>query len=149
MENGDSKGIEFNGSLYVKQTAKVKSMFSTKGKITYKSSNKKVAKISSAGKITALKKGTTTITATQKGVSRKFKLTVKKPKLNAAKKTLKKGKKFTLKITGKVGKAKFSTSNKKVATVSKKGVIKANKKGSAVISVKTNGLTLKCKVKVK
>ena len=56
---------------------------------------------------------------------------------------------FTLKITGKVGKAKFTTSNKKVATVSTTGKITAKKKGTATITVKTNGITLKCKITVK
>ncbi|MCH5298852.1 MAG: Ig-like domain-containing protein, partial [Ruminococcus sp.] len=64
-------------------------------------------------------------------------------------KTLKKGKKFTLKITGGVGKAKFTSSNKKIATVNKNGKITAKKKGKATITVKTNGMKLKCKITVK
>ena len=52
-------------------------------------------------------------------------------------------------ITGKVGKATFKSSNKKIAIVSSGGKIKAKKKGTCTITVKTNGRTLKCKVKVK
>jgi hypothetical protein len=143
------KGVEFNSNLYVKQSAKIKGIFTGKGKITYKTSDKKIATVSAAGKVKAVKKGTATITVTQNKLSWKFKVHVKKPKLNASKKTIKKGKTFKLSITGQIGTAKFSTSDKKIAKVTKKGNIKAVKKGKAVISVKTNGLTLKCKVTVK
>ena len=45
---------------------------------------------------------------------------------------------------------KWTTSNKKVATVSKNGKVIAKKKGSAVITVKVKGSkTLRCKVTVK
>ena len=46
-------------------------------KITYKSGNKKVAKVSSSGKITGVRKGNTTITVKCNGISRKVKVTVK------------------------------------------------------------------------
>ena len=120
-----------------------------KGKTTYKSSNPKIAKVSSGGKITGIKRGTATITITNNGVSKKFKVTVKNPNLNKTKKTLKKGKTFTIKIAGKVGKAKFSSSNNNVAKVNSKGKVTAKKKGKASIIVKTNGIKLKCKITVK
>ena len=137
-------------SIYVKGTAQINAdVKNGKGTTTYKSSNTKVAKVSATGKVTALKKGTATITVTNNGVSKKVTIKVKKPKLNKSKKTMKKGKKFTLKITGGVGKAKFTSNNKKVATVNKKGKIVAKKKGKATITVKTNGMKLKCKITVK
>ncbi|MCR5629234.1 leucine-rich repeat protein [Eubacterium sp.] len=46
------------------------------------------------------------------------------------------------------GKVKWKSSNKKVATVSKKGVIKAKKPGKATIIGKNDGKKFKCKVKV-
>lgn len=53
--------------------------------------------------------------------------------------TLAKGKKATLKVSVSPKKSKksvtFKSNNKKIATVSKKGVIKAKKKGTAKISV--------------
>ena len=137
-------------TLYVKGTAKIKATVKNgKGATTYKSSKTKVAKVSASGKITALKKGTATITVTNNGVSKSFKITVKNPKLNKSKKTFKKGSTFKLKITGKVGKAKFTSNNNKVATVNKNGKITAKKKGKATITVKTNGINLKCKITVK
>ncbi len=139
-----------SAAVYVKGTAQIKATVKNgKGKTTYTSSNKKIAKINSSGKITGVKKGTATITVTNNGVSEKFKVTVKNPELNKSKLNLKKGKTFKLKITGKVGKQKFTSSKKSVAAVNKKGIITAKKKGNATITIKTNGIKLKCKVTVK
>ncbi len=119
------------------------------GKTTYKSSDTKIATVNKYGEITAKKKGKVKITVTNNKVSKTFTLTVKNPVLNATKKTLKKGAKFTLKVKkGQKGSLSFKSSAPKVASVSKKGVVTAKKKGTAVITVKTNGIKLKCKVKV-
>lgn len=136
-------------TIYVKASKKLNvKVTDPVGKTTYKSSNIAVAMVNSVGKVTALKKGTATITVTNNGITKKVKINVKNPYLNKTKVSIRKGKTFNLKITGKVGTAKFSTSNKKVATVSSAGKITAKKTGSATISVKTNGITLKCKVTV-
>lgn len=66
--------------------------------------------------------------------------------------TLKKGKTYRLKVTvnaGSVDKITFKSSNKKVATVSKNGVIKAKKAGKARITVKSGKRTKWCRVVVK
>ena len=80
----------------------------------------------------------------------------KAPKLNKTKTTLTITKKKTkpavqLKVKNAAGrKVKWTSSNKKVATVSKKGKIVAKKKGVAMITVKVKGSkTLRCKVTVK
>ncbi len=80
---------------------------------------------------------------------------VKSLTLNYSKKSLAKGKSFTLKATlSKSGvngrKLTYTSSDKAVATVTSKGVVKAKKKGIATITVKTsNGLKKTCKVTVK
>ena len=89
----------------------------------------------------------------------KYSITIKKApkkitKVVPAKKTLKKGKTCKLKVTLPKGTASnkitFTSSKKKVATVSSKGVVKAKKKGTAVITVKTfNKKTKKVKITVK
>ena len=60
--------------------------------------------------------------------------------LNKTKISLKRGKKYTLKIkkrgVKKIRSIRYTTSKKKVATVSKKGVIRAKASGRAVIKVK-------------
>ncbi|MCH5304312.1 MAG: Ig-like domain-containing protein, partial [Ruminococcus sp.] len=137
-------------ALYVKGTSKISvNVTNPKGATTYKSSSSKVAKVDSNGKVTALKKGTATITVTNNNASTSFKVTVKNPKLNKTSVTLKKGKTFKIKITGKVGSAKYKSSKKKIATVSSTGKVKAKKVGKANITVTTNGIKLKLKVKVK
>lgn len=141
---------KYSATVYVKGTVDVKpKLVNYSGKVTYTSSNTKIAKVSAKGKVTAVKQGTAKITVKCGELSQTFKVTVKNPKLNAASKVIKKGKSFRLTITGKVGKATFTSSNKKIAAVTSSGVIKAKAKGKATITVKTNGLTLKCKVTVK
>ena len=72
-----------------------------------------------------------------------------KPKLN--KKTIKitSEQHVKLTVTGTKRKPKWSSSNKKVASVSKTGEVRGRKAGSAVIKAKVGGKTLKCKVTVK
>ena len=73
----------------------------------------------------------------------------KKPKLNKKKLTMYVGDSKTLKVKNAVGKVTWSSSRKKVASVNKKGKIKARKAGNAVITAKTGKKKLTCKVTVK
>ena len=137
--------IYINGTETVKSTIK-----KPNGKTTYASSNAKVAKVDGKGKITALKKGTATISVTNNGITENIKVTVKEPKLKCKAKTLKVKKAFQIKITGKNGKQTFKSNKPKIASVNKKGKVTAKKKGKAVITIKTNGgYILKLKVTVK
>jgi uncharacterized protein YjdB len=140
--NKTSVKLYRTGKYTLKVTGKV-------GKATFKSSNKKIATVNSKGVIVAKSKGTATVTVKSNGVTLKTKVTVKNPTLNKKSVTIKKNKSFTVKVTGKIGKAKFTSSNKKVATVNSKGKIKAKKAGKTTIKVKVNGVTLKLKVTVK
>lgn len=119
------------------------------GSYKFSSSNKSVAAVSSKGVITAKKKGKAIITAKSSSVIFKITLTVKNPKLNYTKKTIRKNKSFKLKVTGGSGKIVYTTSNKKIATIKGKGKIIGKKKGKTTITVKVCGLRLKCKVTVK
>ena len=129
---------------------------------SWKSSNKKVATVSSKGKIKGIKKGTATITVTMKsGATAKCKVTVqtkkvvtKKLTISQKKATLKKGKSLQLTVKrnpiSATEKITWSTSNKKIATVSKKGKVKAKKPGKVTITAKTsNGKKVTCKITVK
>ncbi|MCD8020361.1 MAG: Ig-like domain-containing protein [Clostridiales bacterium] len=70
-------------------------------------------------------------------------------KLKKSSKTIRVGRKYTIKAkTNSSGTITFSSSNKRIVSVSKKGVIKAKKAGKATITVKCNGVTKKFKVKV-
>ncbi len=126
----------------------------------YKSSKKTVASIDKAGVITAHKKGTTTITVKAGSKTQKFTVTVgtilpKKITLNKHSVSIKA--KATTKLTVKWNPTnvnpktvKWTTSNKRVATVSSKGVVKGIKKGKVTITATTwNGKTVKCTVTVR
>lgn len=54
-----------------------------------------------------------------------------------------------LKVVNNKKKVKWTTSNKKIATVSKKGVVKGKKPGKATITAKVGKKSYKCKVTVK
>lgn len=79
---------------------------------------------------------------------------VSKKGMNAASRTLNKGQKYTLKLKGVKGKAKWSSSKKSVVTVKtikngKGAVITAKKPGSATITATVGEKKLVCVVKVK
>lgn len=72
-----------------------------------------------------------------------------KIKLSESKLTLYVGNTKTLKLKGTKKKPKWTSSKKSVATVTKKGKVKAKKKGSTVITAKLGKKKYKCKVTVK
>ena len=110
------------------------------------------------GKITGKKPGKSVITAkAADGITKSCTVTVKKKPgkitLKQKQKNLKKGKTYRIKVKFPKNtysyKLTYSSSKKKVATVSKDGVVKAKKKGTAVITVKTfNGKKAKVTIKV-
>ena len=133
-------------------------------KVTYKTSNKKIATVNAKGKITAKKKGTAKIYVISKADKKKkctITVTVGTPvtkvKLNKTKSTMTVGKKQTLKATVTPKKASskavvWKSSNKKVATVTSKGVVKAKKAGTVTITATAkdgSGKKASCKVTVK
>lgn len=134
-------------------------------KVTYKSSNPKVAAVTGKGVITGKKAGTAKITViSAKNKKKKAVVTVKVVKgrvtgvtLNKTSDTLTVGNTVKLKATVKTSKGGsknvvWTTSNKKVATVSSKGTVKAVGAGIATITVKAadgTGKKAAYKVKVK
>lgn len=81
--------------------------------------------------------------ATVEAASRKSHVRISKSKV-----TLKIGKSYRLKVSGTKAKVRWISKNKKVATVSSKGVIKARKAGKAVIIARVGKKNLKCVVTV-
>lgn len=129
---------------------------------SWASSNKKIVTVDKNGKIKAgTKTGTAKITVTLKSGKKatlKVKVQtakVKTTKISGLKKklTIKKGKSVTLKpvvspITSQE-KVTYRSSNKKIATVSSKGVVKGRRKGTVTITVKSGKVTKKIKITVK
>lgn len=155
------------------QKAKIKITSKLTTSVTYKSLKPSVATVSKKGVITAKKAGKAVITVKANGLVKKVQVTVKKAsktedktestvktassvklgkdfKLAKASVTLKKGKKLTIKkASGLSGKVTFRSLDKKIASVSVNGVVKAKKKGKTTILIKKGKKTIKLKVVVK
>ena len=101
-------------------------------------------------KITVKKTGT--VKVTDQTTKQVVTIRIKNPSLSVSKKkvTLKVGQQFQLTAKAVPQKTvKYSSSNKKAATVSRTGLIMAKRKGKTTISVKVNGMTKKVTVIVK
>ena len=141
---------EFKEEMKVEETqsitASVLPSDATKSAISYTSSNPSVATISGTGKITALKKGTTTITLSADGVTKELSLTVvvstAKIEVNTTYSVLKVGE--TIALGGKVYPEEaaqtltYKALNEQVISVSNKGVVTAKASGSSSVIV-SNG----------
>lgn len=122
----------------------------------YKSSNSKIAKVNKNGVVTAVRPGTVKITTKYKGKSRTTKVTIKKAKLSLNKKSLQltTGQKFTFKAFANKStiankNVKWTSSNSKVASINRNGIITTKKNGTTTISCKTTIGKVSAKVVVK
>ena len=124
--------------------------------VTWESSDPKIVKVTSSGKIKGLKAGTATITCTSKatGLSATCEVTVGYVKLNYTELTVEKGKIVTLK--SKVypstldQSVTWESSDPTIVKVASNGKIKGVKAGTAIITCTSNatGLSATCKVTV-
>ncbi|MDO5291227.1 MAG: Ig-like domain-containing protein [bacterium] len=120
----------------------------TSKKATWKTTDKKVATVTNNGKVTAKKAGSAKIQAKVGSKTYTCKVKVLNFKLNHKSVTMTSGKTTTLKVSGTKSKVTYKTSNKKIATVTSKGVVKGVKKGSTNIKVKVGKDTYTLPVKV-
>lgn len=160
-------GVELDkasATVYLGKTVTLKATVSPSGAsnpaVAYTSSDKSIATVSSSGVVTPVSPGTATITVTTADGSftDTCKVTVKRAvtgvSLDKKEVEVKSDKTLTLKATVTPSNATnktvtWSTSNKKVATVSANGVVTPKGKGTAIITAKTeNGLKATCKVTV-
>lgn len=143
--------------LNVKQTLQL-ALKNNKKKVTWSSSNKKIATVSGKGLVAAKSPGTVTITANT-GTS-KYRCTikinaikVKNLKINGAS-SMKKDSSVQLSVTITPSNAtnktlKWSSSNGKIATVSSKGLVTGKSVGTAIITATaTDGSTVKVQKKI-
>lgn len=126
-------------------TVKVKPNKAANKKVTYKSSNKKIATVTAAGYVKGKKTGTCKVTVrSKKNKKKKAKITVKVVKkvtsisIEEPKASLYVGNSVKLKATvkpasGSFKKVKWSSSDKSVATVSSTGVVNGLKEGTVTI----------------
>lgn len=157
-----STTVDIKGKVKV-SVYKVKPSKASKS-VKWKTSNKKVATVSSSGYVTGKKKGTVKITATSKKnkkAKKTIKITVKDLKaksvtMNTKSANMYTGQKSALKATvkGQTGfynqGVSWKSSNTKVATVDSKGNVVAKGAGSATITATEKGGSKKatCAVKV-
>lgn len=128
-----SKGKTYN------LKAKYTPLYST-DKIKWSSSNKKIATVDEAGKVTAKGLGETTITAKMGTKSAKCTVNVTSTYIEIDKGKSKSLSSMLKNIKG-YKKATWKSSNKSVATVSESGKVKALKHGKTKISAKISGKT--------
>ena len=154
-----SKATIEKGATY-QLSASVKPHDATNRAVTWSSSNKKVATVSSTGLVTARAAGKANIIVKTKegGFKRKCAVTVRvsPTAITLSRNTATINTDATLKLKASLTPADatkaltWTSSNRKVAVVSSKGVVTALKGGTTTITVKTdNGLTASCVVTVR
>ena len=142
-----SKATAYAGKSYT-----LKATTSYRTKISWKSSNTKIATVDSKGMVKLKKAGKVTISATAFGKKVNCVLTVKNPTLKVSKASVSiyRKKSYTVKATAVPGgKVSWSSSNKAIATVSSSGKITGMKKETAYVYAKIHGLKKTIKVIVK
>ena len=131
-------------TLYTKGKKIIQLSVDTESVVKYTSDNEKVAAVDENGRVTAKKAGTALITASADGYQSTCRIVVKKPTFKVAKKMIKvkKGKKARIIVKFRpTTKVVFASANKKIAAVTKKGMLKGMKKGQTKIKVKCYGIT--------
>ena len=131
-------------TLYTKGKKIIQLSADTESVVKYTSDNEKVAAVDENGRVTAKKAGTALITASADGYQSTCRIVVKKPTFKVAKKMIKVKKGKKARIIVKVcpsTKVVFASANKKIAEVTKKGMLKGMKKGQTKIKVKCYGVT--------
>ena len=125
---------------------------STGKKPTFSSSKSSIASVDKYGLITAKKEGKTTITV-KSGKARAYCIiTVNKTIITLSKTKISLQKGQTTKLTAQISSGtipKFSSSRSSVAKIDSSGNITGVKNGTAIISVKADGQTVKCTVEIK
>lgn len=134
-------------TLYVGRTKTLK-VKNAKGTVRWSSSKKKVATVSSKGKVTAKKKGKTTITAKVGKKKYKCKVVVQNPKLSQSAITLNVNEAYRLVALGTAEKVTWTAKNPEVIRVSKKGNVRGLKTGTTYVIAWAGKYKMKCKVTV-
>lgn len=133
-------------TVCVKDTKKI-SVTNSLG-ATYSSSDKSIATVSKKGKVTGVKAGEVTIKCKTQTGSVSCKVTVIKPHMNKTSAISCVGDTVKLKVVGATKTVKWSSSNKKIATVNSSGKVKGISKGTVTITAKMDSLKYTSKIKV-
>ncbi|MFP3154634.1 Ig-like domain-containing protein [Lachnospiraceae bacterium ZAX-1] len=107
------------------------------GTVKWKTSNRKIATVDQKGKVTAIKEGKATITATYKGIEKNCAVTVKKPSLTLSPGNLTIFAKNTFQLTAVAypqNRTTWKSSDKNIVAVDADGVVTGIKNGTATIT---------------
>ncbi len=120
------------------------------GDIKWSTSDKNVATVNGAGEITAVSYGKAKITATINDLKLNCNISVYDPILSDKSATVKEKETKTLKVSQHGGDIiSWKSADKKIATVTSKGVVKGIKAGKTTVTATVDGITLSCKINVK
>lgn len=153
-----AKGIDFlilgvyEKSLDVGDEFYISAVASNGNKITFRSSNSKVASVSPYGRIIAKKPGEAKITVKAGKAQARCRIIVKKTRIDVNEKNISmdNGSTFQLKAEASTGHGlTYKSSKKSVAAVDEKGLITAKKPGEANITISVDGVSEICKIKVR
>lgn len=157
-EDISAKGIDFlilgvyEKSLEVGDEFCISAVASNRNKITFRSSNSKVASVSTYGQIIAKKPGETKITVKAGKAQARCRIIVKKTRIDVKQKNISmdNGDIFQLKAVASTGHAlTYKSSKKSIASVDEKGLVTAKKPGEATITISVDGTSEICKIKVR
>lgn len=137
-----------NRTVYLIEGERYKiNLFGINKRVTYRSSDFKVAEVSSLGIVFAHKAGKTVIFIKQGEVVNKYRIYVLK--LNRRNLSVRVSKSRKLIVVGKRTGVRWKSSNKSIVTVSRFGKVTGRKKGNAYVIAVVKGKKLKCKITVK
>lgn len=139
-------------SLENGESAQLSAKVSTGHDVRWRSSASAIVSVDEDGIVTAKKCGSAIIRATADGVSAKCQITVKKPSLSLNRSSIILYPEETFVLEARCSSNRpltFRSSASAVASVDESGRIIARKKGTAIITVKVDGVSRICKVTVK
>lgn len=143
--NQSSVSMEKNASVNLKAKT-------SNGSIpTFRCNKKSVALVDEQGKITAVKPGEAVITVKADQSEVYCRVTVKKPTITLNKASVSLYRNRSVRLSAKVSNGtvpSWSCNAKKIATVSENGTVTAKRHGTATITVKADGVSKTCKIKV-
>lgn len=116
-------------------------------RVSYSSTDFKVASVNFLGTVTALRPGVAIIKV--KYNNTELKCRVRVIAINKKKIVVKKSTTYRLRVLGTLSGVRWYSSDASIATVNRFGKVKARSKGTTVIYAKVKGKTLRCTVVVK
>ena len=122
------------------------------GNAKFTTSDRRIATVDSRGVVRARKAGNARITVQVGKYKKVVTVRVRNASLKLARTaaTVRRGKTTRIRVSAvPSGKVTYTSSNKRIATVTSRGVVKGIRRGTATITVKCNGMTARFKVTVK